>query len=143
MYLELMIVMLLVKIRRDIGRQLLNDDGIPGGHVGDVVVMVGGGVGIGFARRRSVRGGGGGRAGRPRHVEFEAPTGIVVGVAGSENAALQTHAALEVKAEVVDRPSGAESHESGLSGAPILSALKEPVFLELTRGGARMGETGG
>jgi len=61
MYLELMIVMLLVKIRRDIGRQLLNDDGIPGGHVGDVVVMVGGGVGIGFARRRSVRGGGGGR----------------------------------------------------------------------------------
>ena len=118
MYLELMIVMLLVKIRRDIGRQLLNDDGIPGGHVGDVVVMVGGGVGIGFARRRSVRGGGG-RAGRPRHVEFEAPAGIVVGVAGSENAALQTHAALEVKAEVVDRPSGAFGREGfgGIGGS--------------------------
>ena len=87
--LELMMMMLLVKIRRDIRRELLNDDRIPGRHVGDVVIVVRGGVGIGFARRRpGVGGGRGGPATRPRHVEFEAPSGIVVGVAGSEDSAL-------------------------------------------------------
>ena len=39
-------------------------------------------------------------------MKFEAPAGIVAHVAGSENTAFQTHAALEVKTEIVDRPSG-------------------------------------
>jgi len=137
--LELMMMMLLMKIRRNIWRQLLNDDGIPRRHIGDVVVMVGGGVGVRLARRQTaVRRRRGGGAARPRHMQFEAPSGVVVRIAGSEDAALETDATLEVKTEVVDRPCGAEPHESRLGGAPVLGALEEAIFLELTVGGARM-----
>jgi len=76
-----------LKVRRYVGRQLLHHDGMAWGHVGNIVVVIGGGVGIRLRRVAVGRGGGGRRAGLARHVKLQAPPGIVGGVAGSEDAA--------------------------------------------------------
>ena len=102
-----MMVMAWLKVRRHVGWQLLHHDGMSRSHVGDVVVVIGSGVGIRFRRRGVAVGRGGGRsASLTGHVELQAPPGIVGGVAGSKDAAFQAHAALKMKAEVTDGPGG-------------------------------------